>query len=97
MSINQDIKKLLEKGCQTKQDWSVLATHLVKTLGDYLQQHIEMTELSIIDDEALFCCIRGALPLGEPIDIVLEKILGLDMIEEKLHISASIFLFSQRN
>ncbi len=83
---------------RSKEEWRAIRQHMVGSLGEYLQQPIEVIdasiEESIVDDEAL-CCVIRSLPSNSPLALTWEGRLGLDIIEEKPYVITSLFLFSQ--
>jgi hypothetical protein len=101
MSINQKIWQLPSGSRLTKEEWSQIITHLVDMLRDYLQQPVEVPDSligeSIIDDEAICCPIRSPVPFGGPLAVAWEGTLGLEVIDGRPYISASLFLFSNGN
>ncbi len=56
--VEQNLWQIPAEGRRTKEEFSAIIEHLVITLGDYLQQPIEIIdetiEESIVDDES-FC------------------------------------------
>ena len=83
---------------RSKEEWRAIRQYLISSLGEYLQQPVEVVdasiEESIVDDEAL-CCVIRSLPTDSPLALTWEGRLGLDIIEEKPYVSTSLFLFSQ--
>jgi len=96
--INEPTPFISLNGKRSKQEWRAIRQHMVDSLGEYLQQPIEIIdssiEESIVDDEALCCAIRS-LPTNSPLALTWEGRLGMDIIEEKPYVSTSLFLFSQ--
>ncbi|EDX77568.1 hypothetical protein MC7420_2892 [Coleofasciculus chthonoplastes PCC 7420] len=100
-SIEQKLWQIPMKVNSTKEDFSEIIIFLISKLSDYLQQQIEIIdktiEESIVDEESFCCCIRSARSLGGPLTIAWEGRLGMEPIEGKACVSASLFLFSQNN
>jgi hypothetical protein len=96
--IDKKIWQLPNGSQRTKEEWSGIVDYLVKTLEDYLQQGIDIVddtiETSIVDNEALCCSIRSAVSFGGSLAVAWEGRLGMELIEDKPCVSASIFLFS---
>ena len=81
---------------RSDKDWSIIIEHLVTSVGEYLQQQAVIMSSEVVDNEALFCRIRSASQFCGPLALAWEGRLGIDIIEDKPYVSASIFLFSQR-
>jgi len=94
MFIDDQIWSLSSQG-RTEEVWSAIIQHLVSALGDYLQQEVKLLEKSVIDGEALWSRIRGASTFGGVFAVGWEGRLGMEIIENKPFVSASVFLFSQ--
>lgn len=97
-TVDEEIWQVPTTGKRKNEEWSAIIDYLVKTLENYLQQKIEITdesiEASIVDDEAICCSIRSASSFGGILNITWEGRLGMELIEGKPSISASLFIFS---
>lgn len=98
ISIEQKIWQIPVETQRTREDWSAIVNYLVKTLENYLQQQVDIVddtiEASIVDNEALCCSIRSAGSFAGSLAVAWEGRLGMEMIEDKPCVSASLFLFS---
>lgn len=98
LTVDEKIWQVPTTGKRKNEEWSAIIDYLVKTLENYLQQKIEITdesiEASIVDDEAICCSIRSASSFGGILNIAWEGRLGMELIEGKPSISASLFIFS---
>ena len=98
ISIEKKIWQIYFENQRTREDWSAIVNYLVKTLENYLQQQVDIVddtiEASIVDNEALCCSIRSAVSFAGALALAWEGRLGMEMIEDKPYVSASLFLFS---
>ena len=95
LPVHMDIWKRPARGQWTEEDWSAIINHLTQALSTYLGQTVKLIDSSIIDGEALCCSIRGETMLAGPLELTWEGRLGLELINDRPHVSAFLFLFSQ--
>ncbi len=99
ISIDQIIWQIHPDYRWTKDEFSRIIHDLVKSLSDYLQQPIEILDetlqASIVDEESFCCSICSGTYLGGPLAVAWEGRLGMEPINGKPSVSASLFLFSQ--
>jgi hypothetical protein len=83
MNIDQKIWEPSAGGHRSEEEWAEIAQHLVQTLGEYLNQRVELVRMSVVDDEALCCSIRSVGYFGEPLTAVWENVLRGNITENK--------------
>src|SRR5215510_12988645 len=64
MTIDQKIWQPPAGGHRSEEEWAEIAEHLVQTLGEYLNQRVELVTMSILDGDALCCSIRSVVYFG---------------------------------
>src|SRR5262245_31696695 len=90
MPIDEKIWNFLLNEKTNQEEWAEIAEHLVRTLGEYLSQSIEQTDMIIVDGQAIRCSIRSAGTFGGELLLAWEGILGFDVMVGRPYVSASL-------
>ncbi len=97
--IDHMIRNPSAEGPRTSEEWSKIIDHLVHSLSTHLKQAVisptKSADEAVIDKEALCLPVRSATISSDPFAISWTGTLGLEIIDGKPYVSASLFLFSQ--
>jgi hypothetical protein len=100
ISLETQLWKLNRESFLTKQSWTEIIGRLVSSLTEFLEQTVELNEISIEDiqdgDKEAVALIYGAEPFGGPLSIAWQGALRVDLQEDRPYIGVSIFLFCLR-
>jgi hypothetical protein len=88
--------RLWTRHVEFEAQWREVAVYLGERLREFLGFEVRVEPMTLLELDAFSCRLRGGAAFGGALQLEWSGVLGMEPIEDQSHVSASLFLFSQR-
>jgi hypothetical protein len=88
--------RLWTRQVESEAQWRETAVYLGERLRDFLGFEVIAEPMTLLEFDAFSCGLHGGAAFGGVLQLEWCGVLGMEPIDGRSHVSASLFLFSQR-